>query len=973
MFRVASFRFGRTRSTPDRQPAHTVRFTLTCSAILTAALISVPSPQGTQSSNATRTQTGSSIGGSIACPGPVNGAEIPPLAMFPPPGLNRNVQGPLGSMDDAQRAVLGVGCQHWMAQGPAPITNGQVENISASNDVAGSINVVVAHPTNANLLYIGATNGGVWKTTNALAVVPDWTPLTDGFPSLSIGALDMDPANPDVLVAGNGRFSGLARFGGALDGLLVTTDGGANWTQLRDPLLIDRNISGIAKRGLTIVVGADDGSIGAGLYRSIDGGTTWTFVSGTGGLTAGPVFDLVGDPLVPTRLYASVKRIGIFLSNDTGATWTNVSQNDPAGLGAAITSAQNSNAQMSVARTSGRVFVMVVNAGRAAYIGFSPNLGVSWTRMDLPRTLESNGDTEGLHPAGQGLLFASILADPTNANLVYVGGDFQDGPFPNFIGATKLSGRSFRGDTTVAPTNGVPSPQWAHLTHRNDIAAIPLGGTSNSSAPHGNSHAMTFAANGDLIETDEGGIYRRTVPQNRTGRWFSLNGDLQVAEIHDLGYDSVSGVLVGATQGTGTAEQSAPASTSWRTVSGGDGGDVAIDTWSLPGMSIRYTSGPLFLVPVRRVVDAANNVLTTQVLQLDEGAGPPFVPRFITPVEVNVIDGRRIVIAGLNGVYESLDRGDHITFLGVPLASVLAYGGKIGGVVNPDLLYAAASADVFVRTTAAGPLAPTAAPFPGGTIFDLEIDPDDWRSVYVAGVSRIFRSIDAGASWQELTGSLAKQCAINFRSIEFIPRASGDGLALGTAREVFVGTFDGPLFWHRLGASLPNAPVFDLDYDPTDDVLAAGTLGRGAFLLERASIFACPMDRFLPSRAEIELDRDRGDQRFEVRGNLTLATGSDGINPPKEDLRVEFAGLVFVVPAGTFRRNLPNTGWRFGEGRLPGIKSTRILDTGQFRLRGRDLDLSFLSMPAPVMLKFQIGNDAGEMMIPFDFEGEFGN
>jgi hypothetical protein len=881
-------------------------------------------------------------------------------------------------MDDAKRSRLGAGCQLWVPQGPAPCTDGQVENISLLNEVAGSIHVVVAHPTNANVLYAGTTNGGVWKTVDALAAVPGWTPLTDGFPSLSIGALEMDPANPDVLVAGFGRFSGLVRIGGALDGLLLTTNGGATWTQIRHPLLIDRNVSAIAKRGATIVVGADGASLGPGLYRSIDTGVTWTLLSGTAGLSAGAVFDIAGDPLVPTRLYASVAGVGIFRSNDTGATWTNVSQNDPAGLGAAITSAQNVNAQLSVARTTGRVYVMVVNSGRAAYIGSSSNQGASWTRMDLPLTRESNGDVEGLHPLAQGELFSSILADPSNANLVYVGGDVQDGPFPNSIGATRLTGRLFRGDASVAPTSGVPSPQWSHLTHRGDIAAIPLGGTSNSSAPHANSTALAMAANGDLIEADDGGIYRRTLPQSKTGRWFSLNGDLQVGELHDIGYDAVSGVLVAGAQSIGSIEQSTAASAAWRTVLRGDGGDVAIDTWSMPGLSIRYTSGPSLLGFRRRVVDAANVVVSAATPQLDAGAGPSIVGQFITPVEVNVIDGSRIVIGGQNGVYESFNRGDDITRLGVPGAVALAYGGNSGGFAaagagNPDVLYAAAGATVFVRTTAAGPLAPTLAPFPGGPIRDLEMDPDDWRRVYVAGVSRVFRSSDAGASWQELTGSLANQCAVNFRSLELIPRATSDGLALGTAREVFVGTFDGPTFWHRLGASLPSAPVFDLDYDPADDVLAAGTLGRGAFLLGGASSFACPMSRFVVERAKVELDRDRGDQRFEVRGRLIVGTGSDGANPPKEDLRVEFAGLVFVVPAGTFRRNLANTGWRFGEGRLPGIKSSRLMDSGHFRVRGRNLDLSFLSTPTPVMLKYQIGADAGETMIPLDGRGEFGN
>ena len=83
----------------------------------------------------------------------------------------------------------------WISQGAAPIRFGQTENVSPDNEVAGAIHTVVAHPTDPDILYIGAVNGGVWKTTNATAASPTWTPLTDDKGSLSIGALDFDPTD----------------------------------------------------------------------------------------------------------------------------------------------------------------------------------------------------------------------------------------------------------------------------------------------------------------------------------------------------------------------------------------------------------------------------------------------------------------------------------------------------------------------------------------------------------------------------------------------------------------------------------------------------------------------------------------------------------------------------------------------------------------------------------------------------------
>src|SRR5262249_12978363 len=122
------------------------------------------------------------------------------------------------------RAVGG----QWIAQGPGPTRNGQVENIAPNNEVVGAIHTPAAHPTDSNILYVGGVNGGIWRTGNATAASPHWTPLTDNFPSPSIGALEFDPtdATNRTLVAGIGRFSSFSRIGGPLTGILRTTDGG---------------------------------------------------------------------------------------------------------------------------------------------------------------------------------------------------------------------------------------------------------------------------------------------------------------------------------------------------------------------------------------------------------------------------------------------------------------------------------------------------------------------------------------------------------------------------------------------------------------------------------------------------------------------------------------------------------------------------------------------------------------------------
>jgi photosystem II stability/assembly factor-like uncharacterized protein len=749
----------------------------------------------------------------------------------------------------------------WTAQGPGPTRNGQVENVSPEDEVVGAINAVAPHPDDPNILYVGGVNSGVWRTDNAKAASPHWTPLTDNLPSLSIGALEFDPTDTTnrTLVAGIGRFSSFGESG-PLTGILRTTNGGDNWAQIRPQILLNQNISGIAARGSTLLASATALFTGTGgLFRSTDGGNIWSRVSDVAGsgLPPGGAFDLVGDPNPGNlnRFYLAVRRTGIFRSDNGGATWTNISSGDPT-LNGAITNAQNDNAEMAVA-SNGRLYVIVVVNGQAQYIGFSDNSAAAaptWTAMDLPQTPESNGAIEGLHPGGQGFIHLSITVDRNNPDIVYVAGDRQPDTFPanppnffpNFLGANDYSGRLFRGNTT-ALRGAVPSPQWRHLTHLNSIQQIPGGGTAHNSSPHADSRELAIDAGGDLINVNDGGIYRRTSPQNNTGDWFSINGDIQTTEFHDVAYDTISNaIILGGTQDTGSPEQITPDSTTWRSISTGDGGDVAVDniTRAASNQSIRYSSFQFLQIFRWITYDANNNVVGDPVfpaLTVDAG-GAPLQTQFYTPIELNVIDPNRLVIGGANFVYESRNKGENITQINGPSAftSAMAYGGRSGGVDNPDVLYACVTIvtstsftpAVLLRTTAGAGLTPTAT-LPNATdLRDVVLDPNDWRNAYVVDNNRVFRTNNAGGAWTDITGNLRDTGAGNFNTAEFVAGTFNRLLLVGTNAGVFV-SFDSSGFtnWVKLGTGLPNAPVWDLDYDVSDDVLLAGTLGRGAWTI----------------------------------------------------------------------------------------------------------------------------------------------
>ena len=824
----------------------------------------------------------------------------------------------------------------WQSQGPAPTQDGQVENVVPNDQVTGAIHTVLAHPSNPDILYIGSVNGGIWKTTNATATNPTWTPQTDFLGSLSIGAMAFDPtdATNNTLVAGTARYSSFGGVGGARGPIYRTTDGGDTWTELGSSGLktIGENISGIAARGSTIVVTSS--TYYGGIFRSTDTGATFTAIDDEDFNSPNDNFtDLVVDPSDATgqRLYAAAEGTGgpggVYRSDDFGATWTKITGPSIDATMDDLLTASN-NIEMAVHPTTGRLFVAVLVNSQPEGIFYSDNAATgspTWTQVDVPvlplgtgtaitgatntspivitsaghglstgnfvvvngvtgntaangffRITKIDSDTfsldgsagngaytgsgtwtkvTGPNPSpktideagAQGRIHFSIVVDPTDEDILYVGGDRQD--HPNSIGDESYGGAIFRGDASIARDPTVaPSPQWDHITH-DQVATDPAGGTASGSAPHADSREMVFDANGNLIEVDDGGIFKRTSPQNNTGDWYSLAGTLGVVEFHDIAYDSVSHIIIGGTQDNGTHYQLTEGSNVWKLLSGGDGGDVAVDSVSLAGsgQSVRYSSSQNLGGFTRRTFDAGNNLVSSASVPLTlVGGGTPIVTgsggnvQFTTPITLNTIDPTRMIIGGSSNLWESDDMGDTVSHIsssiGVNRPGAVAYGGTQSGVDNTDVLYVGSGSDVYVRTSGTGSPTQSAA-YSGGTVKDIVLDPANWASAFVIDADSVFSTSDAGGAWMDITGNLMSLAGSALNTIEYISGAVG-ALVVGGDLGVFtalISDLSASTAWTEVGANLPNALVYDMDYDANDDVLVAGTLGRGVWTLPNAS------------------------------------------------------------------------------------------------------------------------------------------
>lgn len=671
----------------------------------------------------------------------------------------------------------------WVSRGPAPTQSAQVR-VPPDNEVCGAIHAIVAHPSNPDILYVGAVNGGIWRSTNATALRPTWTPLTDSLPSLSIGALAFDPldAAQQTLIAGTGRWSNFAQRGDDEIGVYRSVNGGTTWQQLGGATLLGQKLIAVVARGNTLFAA----SFGGGLFRSTDTGATWSLISGINSLPTGGIGALSEDRLNPNRLWAGVRGTApkILRSDDLGATWVDIS--------AGISNLNGSTAMRIAVGPASVLFAAIVNSGVINGVYRSADLGATWTAMSVP----------AVHPGAQGSTNTALAADPVNANVVYLSGDrITAGPF---------TGNVARIDASLA--------LGAQTTFVVDAGA-------SNTAPHADSRAMAFDANGNLLEADDGGIYRLNNPSSSSRVWTSVIGNLNVMEAHNVAKDSITNVLIIGAQDNGTHQQQAANDLRWSWINGGDGGDVAVDSASLgPSGSLRYMSSQNLGGFRRAQYDLANAFIAS--------LGMPSIadPQFVTPIELNATNPGRLLVGGTGILYESSNASTGTpTFLslGAPGSNrqALAYGATN----DPDAIYVGKLAAVWKRTGAAGALTQTAAlPAGAATITDVSMDTTNSARVFAVDDDQVFRSVDSGATWVDVTWNLPTISGLDFRTVEYISDASGDSVVVGTRSGVYMAASNGAV-WTRLGSAMPDVLVFDLRYLKNQKTLIAGTLGRGVW------------------------------------------------------------------------------------------------------------------------------------------------
>lgn len=682
-----------------------------------------------------------------------------------------------------------------------------------------------------SVAYVGATDGGVWRTTD---FGQTWSPIFDGQDTESIGAIAIAPSSPNVIYVGSGE--GLRRPDLSVgDGVYKSVDGGQTWTHLG--LRDSQQIGAIVvdpkdpQRLFVAALGHPYGpNAERGVYRSLDGGATWQKVlykdADTGAI------DLALSPSDPQTVYAvlwlarrapwhtgdglEAPGSGLYVSHDGGTTWaplTNGLPGDADHLGRIGITIAPSDAK--------RMYAL--EEADAQHVGLyrSDDAGVSWHRVNSEERI-----------AGRGSDFACVRVDPTDPDHIYV--------------ANTSTYESTDGGASFVALKGAPGGDDYHTIWINPLRPQII-----------------------LLASDQGA----TMTVNGGATWSSWYTQPTAQYFHVTTDDRFPYWIYGAEQESGST---AIASRS-------DYGEITFRDWHMVGIE-EY--GYVAVDPLD-----PNIVYGGKAQRFDQRTG---ALQDISPDVFGTVRYDRTAPMAIS----SVDK--HALFLGSNVLFETRDGGTSWRAISPDL------------TRAHPPLPPSIGTFapkvvPRGEIYSIGLSKRDARVIW-AGTDDglIWRTADGGAHWSDVT----PRGMTPWRHVQTIETSSTDdrtayaavsGFRIDDLHPYIYETRDAGRSWRAIQGDLPgDAPVNVIREDPVRSALLfCGTEHSVYFSLDDGAHWA-PLGLNLPATSMRDLTIHDDDLIVATHGRSFWVL--DDIAPLRQ-LSASVAGSpwFFYTPAPAYR------------------------------------------------------------------------
>jgi photosystem II stability/assembly factor-like uncharacterized protein len=699
--------------------------------------------------------------------------------------------------------------------------------------------------------YAGYTGGGVWKTDDAGL---SWRNISDGyFKTSSIGAITVAESDPNVVYVGTGEHAVRGQSSSFGDGVYKSTDAGKTWVRIG--LEKTKQISNIRvhPRNADLVYVAAQGerwtgTPDRGIYRSSDGGKTWSLVLKGENATSG-ASALSMDPTNPRVLYAAFwdhQRLpwmvrsggpgsGIWKSTDGGDTWTRLTEGLPKLMGKIGVDVSPANPE--------RVYAIVEAEKGGLYR--SDDAGKTWRLLSEDRLIQTRS-----------WYYMNITADPRNADVVWV----MNAPVMRSIDG----GRTF---ATVEAKHGDNHQLWINPSDSRYVINANDGGASISL---------------------DGGKSWSTQDNQPTAQFYHVAvDDVYPYRLYAGQQDNSSVIIKSRTDGGSIGTDD------WQSGPGCESANVGVDR-----KSPRYVYGGCY----QGIIDELDmqtglprEIMPYPALNLTEPSDQTrYRYNWTAPIVVSQHDGR-VVYHGGNVLFKTSDRGRHWApispdltrndkatqgFGGGPITNEGA-GGEIYNTIvtisesprDASVLWVGTDDGLVQVTRDGGKTWTNVTPTGVGEGLSNHIDasPHDAGTAYLAFrrdrrgeyTPFAFRTTDYGKTWTKITTGLRDGEPV--RSVRADPARAGL-LYAATETGVYVSFDDGGL-WQPFSQNLPVTPVTDLVV--RHDNLYASTEGRAFWILDDLSAVRQLVDSIV--RKPVHLFAPR--QALQVPGN----------NPPVRD------------------------------------------------------------------------------------------